>query len=79
MLDNISIKAMTSYERATKGNAFDLFKKEDKTATDLVWLLYMVKYSKDNTVTFEAIENLSAEQFAKEIASLNEQPATNSA
>ena len=76
MIDNISIKAMTQYEKQTKGNAFELFRKEDKTATDLVWILWMVRYSKDNTVTFESVENLSAEEFAKAVASMNEQPAT---
>lgn len=73
MIDNISIKSLTQYERITKGNAFELFRKEDKTATDLCWILWMVKHTKDNTVTFEQIENLSAEEFSKAMTSINDQ------
>lgn len=69
MFDKISLKSMVSYEKATGNNAMALFSKENKSATDLRDLVYLIKYTKDNTVTLESIENLSTEEFQEAIKS----------
>lgn len=69
MFDKISLKSMVSYEKQTGNNAMALFAKESKSATDLRDLVYLIKYTKDNTVTLESIENLSTEEFQEAIKS----------
>ena len=71
MTDNISIRAMVSYEKQTKGNALELIAKENKTFTDLVWIAYLVAYTKDQTTTFEKIENLNSAEFHAILNGLN--------
>lgn len=73
MFDKISLKAMCSYEKLTGKNAMELFSKENKSATDLRDLVYMIKYTKDQTVTFDTIENLSTEDFQNTITSITEE------
>lgn len=73
MFDKISLKAMCSYEKLTGKNAMELFSKENKSATDLRDLVYMIKYTKDQTVTFDTIENLSTEDFQAAITSISEE------
>lgn len=73
MFDKISLKAMCSYEKLTSKNAMELFSKENKSATDLRDLVYMIKYTKDQTVTFDTIENLSTEDFQNTITSITEE------
>jgi hypothetical protein len=73
MISNaVSLKSMVAYERQTKNNALELFSQEKKSATDLCWLAWMIAYTKDNTMTFEKIENLSTEEFQKIISSIGE-------
>ena len=72
MFDKISLKTMVAYERQTKNNAMELFSQESKSATDLAWLAWMIAHTKDNTTTFEKIENLSGEEFTKIISSISE-------
>ena len=72
MFDKISLKAMCSYEKLTGKNAMELFSQESKSATDLAWLAWMIAHTKDNTMTFEKIENLSGEEFTKIISSISE-------
>ena len=72
MFDKISLKAMCSYEKLTGKNAMELFSKENKSATDLRDLVYMIKYTKDQTVTFDTIENLSTEEIQTTVKSISE-------
>lgn len=72
MFDKISLKAMCSYEKLTGKNAMELFGKENKSATDLRDLVYMIKYTKDQSVTFDVIENLSGDDFQNAIKSMSE-------
>lgn len=72
MFDKISLKTMVAYERQTKNNAMELFAQSSKSATDLAWLAWMIAHTKDNTMTFEKIENLSGEEFSKIISSISE-------
>lgn len=72
MFDKISLKTMVAYERQTKNNAMQLFAQESKSATDLAWLAWMIAHTKDNTMTFEKIENLSGEEFSKIISSISD-------
>lgn len=71
--DKISIAAMVKYEKLTGGNALELFGKEIKSATDLTWMAFMIKYTQDKTTTFEQIENLSTDDFQALIKSASEQ------
>jgi hypothetical protein len=50
----------------------ELFGKENKSATDLRDLVYMIKYTKDQSVTFDVIENLSGDDFQAAIKSMSE-------
>jgi hypothetical protein len=69
MFEKVSLKAMVHYEKLTNKNAFELFGKNTKTATDLRDLVFMIAYTKDNTTTFEKVENLSDEEFQAHVAS----------
>lgn len=71
MFDKISLKAMCHYEKISGKNAMELFQKESKTATDLRDLVFIIKYTKDNTATLDSIENLSTEEFSAVLASIN--------
>jgi glycosylphosphatidylinositol transamidase (GPIT) subunit GPI8 len=73
MFERISLKSMCSYEKLTGKNAMELFSRENKSATDLRDLVYMIKYTKDQTVTFDTIENLSTEDFQNAITSISEE------
>jgi hypothetical protein len=63
MFDKISLKSMCHYEKLTGKNAMELFQKEGKSATDLRDIVFLLKYTKDTTATFDTIENMSAEEF----------------
>jgi len=72
MFDKISLKSMCNYENVTGKNAMELFSKENKSATDLRDLVFLIKYTKDQSVTFDAIENLSGDDFQNAIKSMSE-------
>lgn len=72
MFDKISLKAMVHYEKLTGKNAMELFQKENKSATDLRDLVFVLKYTKDNTATLESIENLTSEEFSSILTSVSE-------
>jgi hypothetical protein len=72
MFERISLKSMCSYEKLTGKNAMELFSRENKSATDLRDLVYMIKYTKDQTVTFDTIENLSTEEIQATVKSISE-------
>ena len=72
MLDKVSLKAMVKYETLTGKNAIELFSKEGKSATDLRDLVFIIKYSKDQTVTFDTVENYSTEEFQAAIGTITE-------
>jgi hypothetical protein len=72
MFDKISLKAMCNYEKVTGKNAMELFGKENKSATDLRDLVFLIKYTKDQSVTFDVIENLSGDDFQNAIKSISE-------
>jgi hypothetical protein len=72
MFDKISLKAMCKYEKDTGKNAMELFGKENKSATDLRDLVFLIKYTKDQSITFDAIENLSSDEFQNSIKSVSE-------
>jgi len=72
MFDKISLKSMCNYEKITGKNAMELFGKENKSATDLRDLVFLIKYTKDQSVTFDAIENLSSDDFQNAIKSMSE-------
>jgi hypothetical protein len=72
MFDKISLKSMCNYEKLTGKNAMELFSKENKSATDLRDLVFLIKYTKDQSVTFDAIENLSGDDFQNAIKSMSE-------
>jgi hypothetical protein len=72
MFDKISLKSMCKYEKDTGKNAMELFSKENKSATDLRDLVFLIKYTKDNNITFDTIENLSGEEFENAIKSISE-------
>lgn len=71
MNKNVSLKAMVSYEHLTKNNALELFAKENRSATDLVWIGYMIAYTNDNNATFEQVANMSTEEFTALMSTLN--------
>jgi hypothetical protein len=72
MFDKISLKALCAYEKLTGKNAMELFAKESKSATDLRDLVFVIKYSKNNAITFDDIENMSGKEFEDSIKSVNE-------
>lgn len=63
MFHKISLKSMCKYEKDTGKNAMELFSKENKSATDLRDIVFLVKYTKDNTTTFDNIENMTTDEF----------------
>jgi hypothetical protein len=71
MFDKISLKSMCQYEKITGKNAMELFGKENKSATDLRDLVFLIKYTKDQTTTLDAVENLSTEDFQSAIKSIS--------
>lgn len=71
MFDKISLKAMCKYEKDTGKNAIELFSKENKSATDLRDMAFLVKYTKDQSITLDKIENLSTEEFQQIISSMS--------
>jgi hypothetical protein len=75
MFDRISLKAMCKYEKETGNNAMALFSKENKSATDLRDMVYLIKYTKDAATTFDTIENLSTDDFTAAIKSMSEDKA----
>jgi hypothetical protein len=72
MMDKVSLKAMIKYETLTGKNAMELFQREHKSATDLAWLVFIIKYTKDQTLTFDTVENYSTEEFQAAISSITE-------
>lgn len=74
MFDKISLRAMCQYEKLTGKNAMDLLSKENKSATDLRDLAFLVKATKDKTTTLETIEDMSSEDFEALMKSLNDLP-----
>ena len=48
---------MCAYEKLTGKNAMELFQKEGKSATDLRDMVFIIKYSTDQTVTLDMVEN----------------------
>ena len=73
MFDKISLKSMCQYEKLTNKNAMELFGKENKSATDLRDIVFLIKHTKDNTVTFDKIENMSTDEFQEAIKSISEE------
>lgn len=69
--DKISLAAMMKYEKITGGNAIELFSRENRSATDIAWMAFMIKYTADKNTTIEQIENLSAEEFQNIIKSIS--------
>lgn len=72
MFDKISLKSMCHYEKITGKNAMELFQKENKSATDLRDLVFIVKYTKDNTTTFDTVENMTSEEFTSTLNSVGD-------
>jgi len=73
MFDKISLKSMCTYEKLSNKNAMELFSKENKSATDLRDIVFLIKHTKDNTVTFDKIENMSTDEFQEAIKSISEE------
>ena len=73
MFDKISLKSMCQYEKLTNKNAMELFSKENKSATDLRDIVFLIKYTKDNTINFDKIESMSNEEFQAAIQSISEE------
>jgi hypothetical protein len=71
MFDKISLKAMCKYEKETGKNSMELFQKENKSATDLRDLVFLIEYTKDNAITFDKIENMSTEEFKNAMESIS--------
>lgn len=73
MFDKISLKSMCHYEKITGKNAMELFSKENKSATDLRDLVFLIKYTKENTSTFDTVENMTSEEFTSILNSINDE------
>jgi hypothetical protein len=73
MFDKISLKSMCHYEKVTGKNAMELFQKEGKSATDLRDIVFLLKYTKDTTATFDTIENMSAEEFQSTLSTIGDE------
>lgn len=73
MFDKISLKSMCHYEKLTGKNAMELFGKESKSATDLRDMVFMIKYTKDNTTTFDTVENMNTEEFSSILNSVGDE------
>lgn len=69
--DKISLGAMSAYEKITGRNALKTLQiDENMSATDLIGMLFMASYTKDNTTTIERIESLDQDQISKLMAEL---------
>ena len=64
---------MCKYEALTGKNAMELFQKEGKSATDLRDMVFIIKYSTDQTVTLDIVENYSSEEFQSAMDSINKE------
>ena len=64
---------MCAYEKLTGKNAMELFQKEGKSATDLRDMVFIIKYSTDQTVTLDIVENYSSEEFQAAMDSINKE------
>ena len=73
MFKKISLKAMCAYEKLTGKNAMELFQKEGKSATDLRDMVFIIKYTTDQTVTLDIVENYSSEEFQAAMDSINKE------
>jgi hypothetical protein len=73
MFDKISLKSMCHYEKLTGKNAMQLFQKDNKSATDLRDMVFIIKYTKDNTTTFDSVENMTGEEFSNILNSVSEE------
>ena len=62
---------MVMYEKLTKNNALALFQKQEKSATDLRDIVFILKYNTDNNTTLESIDNMSSDEFQEILLSLN--------
>ncbi len=51
----------------------ELFQKEGKSATDLRDIVFLLKYTKDTTATFDTIENMSAEEFQATLSTIGDE------
>ncbi len=73
MFDKTSLKSMCHYEKLTGKNAMQLFQKDNKSATDLRDMVFIIKYTKDNTTTFDSVENMTGEEFSNILNSVSEE------
>jgi hypothetical protein len=73
VFDKISLKSMCHYEKLTGKNAMQLFQKDNKSATDLRDMVFIIKYTKDNTTTFDSVENMTGEEFSNILNSVSEE------
>lgn len=73
MFDKISLKSMCHYEKLTGKNAMELFGKESKSATDLRDMVFMIKYTKDSSTTFDTVENMNTEEFSSILNSVGDE------
>ena len=73
MFDKISLKSMCHYEKLTGKNAMELLGKESKSATDLRDMVFIIKYTKDNTTTFDSVENMTSEEFSSVLNSVGDE------
>jgi hypothetical protein len=71
MFKQISLKAMCKYEALTGKNAMELFQKEGKSASDLRDMVFIIKYTTDQTVTLDIVENYTSEEFQAAMDSVN--------
>ena len=70
-----TLKAMVAYEKLTGKNAFELIRKENKTATEYRDYIFLVLSSLNADTTLEQVENLSDEQL-KEVFKQDEAAGT---
>lgn len=78
--DKVSLRAMCAYEKLTGRNALQTLQVGDKmSATDLMGLLFMVAYTKDQTTTMDKIEALDQTEISKLMAELTNAAESQSA
>ena len=71
---------MCAYEKLTGRNALQTLQVGDKmSATDLMGLLFMVAYTKDQTTTMDKIEALDQTEISKLMAELTNAAESQSA
>ena len=69
--DKVSLRAMCAYEKLTGRNALQTLQSgENMSATDLLGMLFMIAYTKDQTTTLEKIESLDQDSITKLMAEL---------